>query len=499
MQCKTKKSEWDQFQEITDLIQHSQIQPRFENYKADFKAEKRAFEFAGSEGIYVDSIMVITDHDKYVSLYFQTEKPYLDVFASNPYAAPTHLEMPVRHHNATLLGTRLTTSVWYDKWGISGDIHDVNISDGGETLTIVESQKWRPDGQYGREGESVYEIEFNVHPYFGYAVTFQCSLVTNDSLTNHVEFMNFMPPDVVNPWPGQNQFPFTIYASTTPKAYHGYANNLYAGNLSDENKTDWGKGIEIRNGGFIAMLEADKPSPALFRKGDLRFVQRTCDAWLDQHNHILLPSRDSDGFFRMNPEFLFVYLPSEISNYLLDKVIIEDFENKEATMIRLGTLEDFENQPIELTEPVIGLTRGFWEKDFVIDTTESYSGKKSLRIDGKSAEELRKTQENFIRYPQVPLQENSCYRLSARVKTNSLHTNAWISASTYEWTPYDTSRLSYQYTNISSDTSWRKIELEFYTPDFDPFVDVRFMVENDGNAWFDDFEFKKLADQNTVN
>jgi hypothetical protein len=358
MQCKTKKSEWDQFQEITDLIQHSQIQPRFENYKADFKAEKRAFEFAGSEGIYVDSIMVITDHDKYVSLYFQTEKPYLDVFASNPYAAPTHLEMPVRHHNATLLGTRLTTSVWYDKWGISGDIHDVNISDGGETLTIVESQKWRPDGQYGREGESVYEIEFNVHPYFGYAVTFQCSLVTNDSLTNHVEFMNFMPPDVVNPWPGQNQFPFTIYASTTPKAYHGYANNLYAGNLSDENKTDWGKGIEIRNGGFIAMLEADKPSPALFRKGDLRFVQRTCDAWLDQHNHILLPSRDSDGFFRMNPEFLFVYLPSEISNYLLDKVIIEDFENKEATMIRLGTLEDFENQPIELTEPVIGLTRG---------------------------------------------------------------------------------------------------------------------------------------------
>jgi hypothetical protein len=75
---------------------------------------------------------------------------------------------------------------------------------------------------------------------------------------------------------------------------------------------------------------------------------------------ILLPSRDSDGFFRMNPEFLFVYLPSEISNYLLDKVIIEDFENKEATMIRLGTLEDFENQPIELTEPVLG--EGFCDR-----------------------------------------------------------------------------------------------------------------------------------------
>ena len=253
-------------------------------------------------------------------------------------------------------------------------------------------------------------------------------------------------------------------------------------------KTEWGKGFEVRSGGLIAMVEVDSWSPALFRKGDLRFVHRTCDAWLDQHNHILLPKRDEDGFFRMNPKFFFAHVPPTVSNYLVDHVQLNDFDRRKETMIRLGVLEDFEQQPLPLTSTQIGLTKGFWEEDFII-SDDAYTGEKSLRINGKSKEALQGAMENFIRYPQIPLEPNTEYRISAQVKTSSPENRAWISASTYEWTPYDTDRLAIYSTDVSSSTSWKMIELSIVMPDFDPMVDVRFMVEGDGYAVFDDFKF----------
>jgi len=481
------------FEELEQLSERHQLESRYQNYRAEFWAEKRDFQFRGHEGIYRDSIWVIMDGSKYVALYFEQDKPYLDVFASTPETAPSQLSMPVRHHNATLLGTRITTSAWYDAWAITGDIHSVGFSNGGEELSITEYQEWVPDGKYQRTGSSEYKITFKVHPQLGYVVEMDCSLISDDSLKNSVEFINFMPPDVVNPWPGENQFPYTIYSSVDHPGYDGFANNLYAGNLSDEMKTDWGKGFEVRNGGLIAMVEQDRWSPALFRKGALRFVHRTCDAWLDQHNHVILPDRDPDGFFRLHPKFLFVHLPPAISNQLIKDVQLEDFGQREETMLRLGVLEDFEDQPQPLTTTQIGMTKGFWEDDFILNE-DAYSGTNSLRINGKSKEELSKPLANFIRYPQIPLEPNTSYSISAFVKTDSLTTSAWISASTYEWTPYDSARQDIYKTNLSSSDTWSKTELEFKTPDFDPMIDVRFMVEGEGYALFDDFEFVKIIE-----
>lgn len=478
--------------ELEELISDNNLSQSFANYEASFSAEKRRFDFTGPQGRYYDSIWVIMDGDKYVSLYFEQDKPYLDVFAANPDSAPAELIMPVRHHNATLLGTRITTSVWYDQWAISGDLHKVSISEGGEELTITESQKWLPDGKYKRRGESVYKMTFKVDPYLGYVVELECSLITNDSLKNSVEFINFMPPDVVNPWPGESQFPYTVYSSANDSGYEGFANNLYAGNLSDEMKTDWGKGFEVRNGGLIAMVEEGSWSPALFRKGDTRFVHRTCDAWLDQHNHILLPRRDEDGFFRMNPKFLFAYVPPTVSSFLVDQVQLNDFDRREETMIRLGVVEDFENQPLPLTSTQIGMTKGFWEEDFII-SNDAYSGTKSLQINGSSKEELSRHLANFIRYPQIPLEPNMRYSISAFTKTSSDKVKAWISASTYEWTPHDADRLAIYSTDVASSTDWKMVELSFVTPDIDPMVDVRFMVEGEGYALFDDFKFVKTS------
>ena len=70
---------------------------------------------------------------------------------------------------------------------------------------------------------------------------------------------------------------------------------------------------------------------------------------------------------------------------------------------------------------------------------------------------------------------------------------AQVSADLYEWTPHDEARLKYQKTTITDRPGeWKMLELTFKTLDYDPFVDLRFVVIGDGFANFDDFSFKKL-------
>jgi hypothetical protein len=461
----------------------------FQHHAPMFHAECRDFEFHGPNGPYREILWLISDRDRHVALYKPGEKPYLDVFSNNPHEAPDTLIMPERYHNATLLGTRLTTSNWYDKWAISGDEHSYSFSGGGDSLTLTETQRWSVSGAYRRDGYSAHIFTFKCDPKLGYVVDMDFVLVTDDSTNRNPEFINFMPRDVVNPWPGENRYTYTIYTPPDRKGYYGYANNLYAGNLSDEKKTDWGKGFEVKPGGFIGMIEKNTYSPVLFRYGNYRFVQRTCDAWLDQHNHVLLPPRGPDGTYRIDARFLFAYLPPAASDYVIDNAEINTFSDRRATMIRLGITEDFEDQPLPLTATTIGLTKGFWEEDFVIDTDVAYSGRKSLRIDGRSENALATSMENFIRYPQIPLETNTTYRISVMARTSSPSVQAWISAETYEWTPYDPERLSCYKTNTTSGQEWQLLLLEFRTPSFDPFVDLRFQAIGNGMAWFDDFRF----------
>jgi hypothetical protein len=167
------------------------------------------------------------------------------------------------------------------------------------------------------------------------------------------------------------------------------------------------------------------------------------------------------------------------------------FERKAAVMISLGVKEGFEEQPLPIEHVGTGLTKGFWQKDFEIDSTVAFSGNRSMRVKGKSPSEIAKTSTDFIRYPQIPLQANATYRLEVMAKATQPNTKGWIDASTYEWTPYDTTRLARYKTASVIDTTWRKLTLEFTTPPFDPFVDIRFRAEGEGDILFDDFFFGK--------
>jgi hypothetical protein len=110
-------------------------------------------------------------------------------------------------------------------------------------------------------------------------------------------------------------------------------------------------------------------------------------------------------------------------------------------------------------------------------------------MEGKSSAELKDPEANFIRYPQIPLKPHTLYTLSAMVKTSGPSVDAWISAKTYDWTPYDAHRLDAYSTPVSHQQRWTPIHLSFKTPSYDPFIDIRFVVKGRGVAWFDDFCF----------
>jgi len=485
-------------EEMKSLIRDAGLKPLFKDYRPVFSVKKEMVTFFGPGGRFEEEKWFVMDGRKYIAVYSPGDKPSIDIFGNSPFTASESLKLPVRHHNSTLLGTRLTTSIWYDKWAISGDNHKVEFSKGGDTITLTESQSWTPESQYKRNGRSVHSFTFRCDPYFGYVAVIRCLLETDDAQNRAPEFINFMPPDVSNPWPWKNRFAYTIYSDNDIPGYKGYskyANNLAAGNLSDETKHDWGKGFSTRSGGLIAMADEKLWSPALFRKGDLFFSQRTCDVWLDLHNLVHFQEKpDKDGFYRLNPVFIFVNLPPDLSTWLVRNSIFRDFKPENQVMIRIGGKEDFEDQPLPMTFPKAALTKGFWEKDFVIAEGIAHTGNKSLQVEGIKAPNFQVVGD-FIHCPAIPLEQSETYLIEAYVKVEGDSTSAFISANYYEWSSGENDRILKQQTNSATQDRWQKVSLIFTAPGWDPFVDLRFNVNGKGRAWFDDFSFTRLPKQ----
>jgi hypothetical protein len=218
-----------------------------------------------------------------------------------------------------------------------------------------------------------------------------------------------LTPAQSNPWPDKWAYDYTVYSSADTSGYVRFSSNLAAGDLSDEIHHDWGKGTTTRRGGLMAFVDHGKYSPALLRTGEANYVQNTCNVWLDQHNKALLPEKpDKDGMYRINPKFRFVYLPPRIADYLINISVPFKLKKDKMVQIRLGVDEGFEEQPLSTSTTIRGICKGWWEKDFVIDSVIAYQGKKSLHIDGMSEKQSQQKYANFILTPQILLNPNTC-------------------------------------------------------------------------------------------
>jgi hypothetical protein len=499
--------------EIDDLVKKLNPPARFGGHRPQFHFREQTFTFQEPRGPIKRTWRLIMDGNRYVALLREGD---IQLLARSPAAAPTVLRMPTgRYHLDNLLGPSLPTHAFIQKkvnYTLQGR-SNVNETDhfrfGGKTMTLVRRYK-------GGGNEVLSQFALSVHPIFGYMiegrtkVTFRKPPTTNRETTSGA----FCPGCYV-PWPNQWIFDRTVFCPGGTTEYRGWANNLLAMDRVDSKK----EGFTWRDGGFIAYLNR-KTGWSLCRTRDDGGPDATMSL-RTAHNdfHIKIPFPDELAKDEAERE---VYqsthrmfcMPPELTKHVWDNMKLIPV-GKEAVIIRIGTKETFEDQPIALTEPVRGLV--WTSNEPKLTDRDSYSGKKSLIIKGTEWPNL----------PQVSLLPNRKYRLEAMFKVKNLtgeerlehrrqhdlkaardrragqqvepyvalkkYAEAYITGHLYEWTPHDKKWLVRQQTSVASgqNSDWQKVELEFTCPKWDAFINIVFVVDS-GWAYMDDFSLMRV-------
>ena len=500
--------------EIDALVTLTAPPARFAAHEPWFSVEECEIAFERADGARKMRVLAVTDRGRHVAAYFP-ELSVLDLVAHDPARAPRVLDLPSRYDERTALDVRISTVLWYDIPGAAGERHSFEFSGGGRTITLTERQEWRAR----RNAMSVHTFTISCDPVLGYVVDADCRLQTDDRdsilrARGLVEFVNLLCRDVANVWPGRWRFDMTVYSRVAPAApragpsgsapasgggdrnaaeagvtegFAGWRNNPVAARLSDEIEG----GLRVRDGGIVAFLAGeDGWGPALSRRGGYGFRLATGEVWQEQHNLVAFPTRqDADGLFRLSPRFRLAFLPPEVAARVLDKTRIEDFAGRSEPMIRLGVLENFEDQPLPLTAPV----RGAWADSFTISEAEAHSGRKSLLVAGGPAVPDGATPEGLPWTPRIPLDPGMTYLVEAWVKAVGGGTEAFILADIHDGPPEEAARIAgHRSRPVASGGGWRQAALSFTAPRTAAFVDLRLVVTGPGRAWFDDFHMRPL-------
>lgn len=389
---------------------------RYTDHTPAFRAEEWHVRQATADGSTTVTYWVVRDGERHVAVY-APKMIQLDQITFAPDLAPTSLTFPSVYSWARLFGTRITTGIWLDHWGISGETHDFTFSGGGETLTLTVTDRWTEK----RQGHSIYTYVLRVDPVFGYvwdiAVDTSLSDLPRDKKgepKRQVEFFNMQPQAVSSPWPDEWQHDWTI-AATGANGAQRWANNLVAGELSDRPQ------FGIREGGYIAFASGrDGWGVALspLKTGGLKAINSTCNLWLDQHNHLVFAEPNAEGRYVAQARYRFNGLPPQLATHLIDAATLR-FTGERSVMLRLGQVETFDDQPLALDT----VARGMWTWGMEVSGAQARSGGKSLLIKGVS-----KADGNTGKFiaPFIPLDTERTYALRAWVFVEGENTEAFI-------------------------------------------------------------------------
>jgi hypothetical protein len=439
--------------EVDKLINEAGARASFAFHTADFSAKEEKFTFDANEGQIERSLWVIKDRDRYVALWHQ-EASKLYVVAANPAQASKEIKMPSAYNTGGntfdgKLGVRVTTFPYCYGFIQSADKRRFRFTSGWGTLTLTDTSTWIKE----HNTEAVYALTFRCDPVLGYVVDIDVEFKTNEE-----EDVNGNPlePELVNLYPNHTfmakmpdaewRYEYTVYTPPDSDKYVGWINDFSQSDLAD--------GVRLRNGGFSSFLfDPERQGPALtctVEEG-ISLRNATCNLQYDQHHHVSLPKgRDMNGYFKVGAKFRLVFLPPEITSYIMERVEITDWRSNNAFAIRIGETEDFEtnrfSKPSEYAKGYPALE---------LSEKEAYSGDKSFAVDGER---------RFRIDPQPVLEPNATYMLEACVKVvkgETIETEAYLLAEPSQWMPKGVKLKPYQSESVKDDDGWKKITLEF--------------------------------------
>jgi hypothetical protein len=267
---------------------------------------------------------------------------------------------------------------------------------------------------------------------------------------------NPFEPELVNLYPNHTfmrkmpdaewRYEYTVY--TPPNS------DKYVGWINDFSQSDPADGVRLRNGGFSSFLfDPERQGPALtctVEEG-INLRNATCNLQYDQHHLVSLPKqRDINGYFKVHAKFRLVFLPQDITRYIMEKVEITDWRSNDAFAIRIGETEDFETNKSPKTAEY---AKGY--RALELSEEEAHSGDKSFAVDGES---------RFRIDPQPVPEPNATYYLEAWVKVvkgMTDKTEAYLLAEPSQWMPKGTKLKAYQSEGVKDEDGWKEITLEF--------------------------------------
>ncbi len=439
--------------EVDKLIEEGGAPASFIFHTADFTAKQEEFTFDSNEGQIERKLWVIKDRDRYVAIWHE-EASKLYVVAANPARASKEIKMPSAYDTGGntfdgKLGVRVTTFPYCYGPSQSADKRRFNFSGGWGKLTLTDTSTWIKE----HNTEAVYKLVFRCDPVLGYIVDIDVEFKTKEE---EDENGNPFEPELVGLYPSNTsmqkipdagwRYEYTVYTPPSSDKYVGWINDIPL--------TDTAEVIKLKNGGFISYLfdpEWQGPALTCTVEEEINLRSATSKPGFDRNYLISLPrERDINGFFKVESKFRLVFLPQDITQYIMEKVQITDRGINNAFAIRIGEIEDFETDRLsKLSEDA----RIYPELE--LSEEEAHSGDKSFAVDGES---------RFRIDPQPVLEPNATYMLAAWVKVVKGipdTTEAYLIAEPSQWMPKGSKPEAYQSEVVTVEDDWKQITLEF--------------------------------------
>jgi len=538
--------------EVHALVEEVGPPARFADHVPEFTVESRDYTFLHKGDREVTwGFYVIKDGDRHVALIprpgFHSGTIYVLDF--NPETAPTEIDVPSeRWHIDTSIGSELPTGAFVPD-GVNADESTYTFENHGDRLVL--RRTFDGEGSFNRwahrdkkEQRLVVDnrFELSCDPIHGYVVEGTYD-VRAERIPAKFEFASMATSGRYSLWPGTETVYRAVSCPVGSKGYQGYYLNLAA-------IAQAGGSQSCRDGGFAGYLnDRSGWSPVLTTSGhEAKLVVCNVHADLDFVSGLGQIEPGDEGLRHVVHHHRLLALPPEITKEVWGEMEVMHAD-KRKVQIRIGVLEDFEEQPLPYTTRVRGLT---WSKESggPALADEGHSGERSMIVRGHA----------WPNVPQLVLEPSTDYRMEAWIKIRPFSDEeiagaraaaeakhrervakyeekrakyeeklavyeekvaagekpkkeprppydpggftfdatpaAWISGHLYEWTPHNAERTRRQTTTkATAPDEWQRVHLDFTSDAWGPFIDVRFHAHL-CEALVDDFlliERSKLA------
>jgi hypothetical protein len=439
--------------EVDKLIEEAGVPARFIAHTVNFSAKEEEFTFDSNEGKITLKLWAIKDGDNYVAIWHEQESK-LYVVAATPASASKEIKMPATYDAGAdgfdgELGVRITTFPYCYGSNQSADKRRFRFTSGWESLTLTDTSTWMKE----HNAEAVYELTIGCDPVLGYVVDMDVEFKTNEDSD---ENGNPFEPELVNIYPGHTNMAETDDAGWRYEytVYTPADSDKYAGLINDFQQPGAVNTVRVRNGGFSAFLfDPEEQGPALICMADEDGSpgSKKCNLGYEQRHYVSLPKqRDMNGYFSVKAKYRLVFLPRDMTRYMMEKVELTDRRSDGSFAIRTGETEDFETKNLfNSTEK----NKGYPELQ--VSEKDAHSGDKSFAIDGDSRIRID---------PRPVLEPNETYTLEAWVKVvkgEMVETEAYLLAEPSQWMPKGVKLVPYQSKSAKDNDGWKKITLQF--------------------------------------